>query len=101
MLETQQTICDWATKTFGNSYSPEIHIRRMLEECKELEEKSEMGIFSHEELADEIADIFICGYRAMDALGFDTHSCIDHKMAINRHRKWKLNGDGTGQHVKE
>lgn len=24
---------------------------------------------------------------------------IDRKMAINRARQWKTNGDGTGQHV--
>ena len=100
-METQKTISDWATNTFGYPKSPEIAIQRMLKECKELEEKINMEIFSYEQYADEIADIMICGYQAMDTLGFDLHACIDHKMTINRNRKWKLSGDGTGQHIEE
>lgn len=99
-MENQKTVSEWATKTFGYP-SPEVAIRRMLEECKELEEKLEMGIFTHEQYADEIADIVICGYQVMNVLGFDMNSTVDHKMEINRHRKWKLAGDGTGRHIEE
>ena len=100
-METQKTVSEWATKTFGYPRSPEVAIRRMLDECKELEEKLEMETFSYEQYADEIADIMICGYQAMTTIGFDMNACIEHKMEINRHRKWKLKGDGTGQHIKE
>ena len=30
--------------------------------------------------------------------GFDLNAAVEAKMAINRQRKWKLSGDGTGQH---
>lgn len=101
MHETQRTISDWAVKTFGNSKSVEIVIKRMLKECYELQELLDSKKWTEEQLADELADIFICGYRAFDALGFKANACIDHKMQINRARKWKMNGDGTGQHIKE
>ena len=100
-METQKTVSEWATKTFGYPKSPEVAIQRMLVECKELEDKLESGAATHEDIADEIADIIICGYQAMTTIGFDMNACVDHKMEINRARKWKLNNDGTGQHVKE
>lgn len=99
ICETQRTISDWATKTFGHP-TPEVAIRRMLKEAKELESKLAEGA-SYDVLADEIADVFITGYKAMDTMGFNTYACIDHKMHINRGRRWKLNGDGTGQHIEE
>ena len=98
--ETQKTVSEWATKTFGYPKSPDVAIRRMLQECEELYIKLGEGC-THEQYADEIADIIICGYQVMNTLGFDMNACIDHKMEINRARKWKLNNDGTGQHVKE
>lgn len=101
MKETQKTISEWGVKTFGYPKSPEFILRRMLVECKELEEKLDAGEQNCEKLADEVADIFIVGYQGFTTLGFDAHACIDHKMDINRHRKWKLHGDGTAQHVKE
>ena len=99
-METQKTISEWATKTFGYPKSPEVAIRRMLQECVELHLKLDEGC-THEQYADEITDIFITGYQAMTTIGFDVQACIDHKMEINRHRKWKLAGDGTGQHIEE
>jgi NTP pyrophosphatase (non-canonical NTP hydrolase) len=97
--ETQRTISDWASETFGNP-TPEIAIQRMLKECKELENKLSNGA-SYDDLADELADVFITGYKAFDVLGYQAHACIDHKMQINRGRRWKCNGDGTGQHIEE
>lgn len=99
MHETQRTISDWAVATFGDSKNPHVPVERMLKECNELKLKLEQPAISYEELADEIADVMICAYRAMDALGFSLHACVDHKMEINRARKWILHGDGTGQHV--
>ena len=112
-METQKTISDWATNMFGY---PTVRksLQRMFEEIKELEQlieyEHEEGSVccteaylenSHTKIADEIADIMICAYQAMNTLGFDLHACVNHKMEINRHRKWKLAGDGTGQHVQE
>ena len=103
MHETQQTISDWVIATFGYPKIPEIIIIRMIKECHELENKlrSGPGQKGYEEYADERADIVICAYHAMTTLGYNLHSCVDHKMQINRARKWKLNGDGTGQHIKD
>lgn len=101
MHETQRTICDWADKTFGFSKDPRSTIERMLKEVRELEDKMESGAATYEELSDEMADVFITGYRVFDMLGYNAQACIDHKMEINRARKWKKNGDGTGQHIKE
>ena len=100
-METQKSVSEWATKTFGYPKSPEVAIRRMLDECDELEKKLDSGVATEEQYADEIADIFITGFQAMTTLGFNAQSCVDHKMEINRHRKWKLAGDGTGQHIEE
>ena len=101
MKETQRTICDWADKTFGYSKDPRSAIKRMLKEVEELKDKMDSGAATFDDLADEMADIFITGYRVFDVLGFNGDACVDHKMEINRARKWKLNGDGTGQHIKE
>ena len=100
--ETQRTISDWGTKTFGYPKNPKAIINRMIKEVRELEELScrsdDVDIYK---MADECADIYIVMCQVMTTIGFDLHSCVDHKMDINRARKWKLNDDGTGQHVKE
>src|SRR5262249_4311917 len=97
--ENQRSVSDWATKTFGNP-TPEVAVRRLLKEAYELEKKIEEGC-SHEEIADEVADIFITGYKVFDVIGYQATACVDHKMEINRARKWKLHGDGTGQHIED
>lgn len=99
MNETQETITKWAKETFGES-TVEASIKRMLKECKELEDKLECGASTYKDIAEEIADIFITGHRVLYELGFSTDDIVNSKMEINRNRKWKLNGDGTGQHVK-
>lgn len=103
MHETQKTISEWANKIFGiPDDNAERIMWRMLMEADELKEKLLSGEEWHSnEVADEIADIFIVGYQCFTVLGMDAQECIDRKMKINRARKWKLNGDGTGQHIKE
>lgn len=113
MHETQKTISEWATKTFGY---PTVRrsLERMLEEVEEIEQLvtyssednkvhcSEQYLEKiHESIADECADMHITMCQVMNVMGYDLHSCVDHKMEINRARKWKLNEDGTGQHIKE
>src|SRR5574337_82639 len=97
MKETQKTISEWGTKTFGYPKSREVIVKRMLKECKELEELLENANFgshySDERIADECADIYIVMCQVMNTIGYDLHSCIDHKMEINRARKWKVEGD--------
>lgn len=101
MHETQRSINDWAIETFGHIKNPQTAIDRMLKEVRELEKLSRYNDAAYEEMVDECADILITLYRVMEVLGYNLHACVDHKMQINRARKWKLNGDGTGQHIKE
>lgn len=48
----------------------------------------------------EAADVAITLYGLAYLRKFDLHAAVDAKMVINRARKWKPNGDGTGYHVK-
>jgi len=98
MIETQKTITDWATKTFGYP-TAKRSIDRMLEEVEELKKVDlEDNNVSFNEVSNECADILITLYQVANVFGFDLHACVDHKMQINRARKWKIAGDGTGQH---
>ena len=100
--ETQKTINEWASKTFGYP-TPEAAVKRMLKEVEELKEVklSEMSAEDVHKAMVECADIFIVMCVVADSLGCNLQDYIDNKMEINRARKWKMNGDGTGQHIKE
>lgn len=97
--ENQQSISDWANETFGPSGSNIRVATRANEEMAEL-----LGALSisetHAKAPEEIADVFIVLYRLGWRLGLDIHEEIDRKMAVNRARKWKLDGSGHGYHVK-
>jgi NTP pyrophosphatase (non-canonical NTP hydrolase) len=98
-METQQTISEWANKVFGYP-TAERSIKRMLEEVEELKKVDiEDHNHSFNEVSNECADILITLYQVANTFGFDLHACVDHKMQINRARKWKIAGDGTGQHI--
>jgi NTP pyrophosphatase (non-canonical NTP hydrolase) len=99
MIENQKTISEWATKTFGYP-TAERSIKRMLEEVDELK-KVDVNDYRHsfDEVSNECADVLITLYQVANTFGFDLHVCVDHKMSINRNRKWKIAGDGTGRHI--
>lgn len=107
MHETQKTISDWGIKTFGYPRDIIVIIDRMLKEVEELKYWIDLGESGYnintvyDKMSDECADIYIVMCQVMNTMGFDLHSCVDHKMEINRVRKWKSNEDGTGQHIKE
>jgi len=101
MIETQKTISEWATETFGYPASPQIIIDRMFQEVRELRNVDYLDVMNFDKVSDECADIYIVMCQVANIFGFDLHACVDHKMQINRARKWKLAGDGTGQHIKE
>ena len=101
MHENQKTINDWSIKTFGPVKNMQKSIDRMVEEVNELQDQAEVDIDDFDKISNECADILITLYQVATTFGFDLHACVDHKMQINRARKWKLNGDGTGQHIKE
>ena len=101
MIENQRTISEWADKTFGYP-TRERSIARMIEEVDELKRiEITDDISNFIKMADECADIYITMCQIANTFGFDLHVYIDYKMDINRHRKWKRMGDGTGQHIKE
>jgi hypothetical protein len=99
--ENQKTINEWADKTFGHLKSGQVAINRFMEEVEEFEKLDFRDEEMFDAISDECADMLITLYRIAYAFGFDLHSCVDYKMSINRSRKWKSYGDGTGQHIKE
>jgi galactose-1-phosphate uridylyltransferase len=99
-MENQKTISEWGFKTFGYPKDAIVIVKRMLKESNELEEAIKSDV-TYDMIADECADIYIVMCHVFATMGFDLHACVDHKMEINRARKWKISGDGTGQHIKE
>jgi len=98
MKETQASIVKWADETFGKA-TRSAAFERLEDEFDELKLDAEDMEWS---LAKgECADVLITLYRLASALDIDLHAEVDAKMAINRARKWRSNGDGTGQHVRE
>ncbi len=94
MNETIESVAKWADETFGPT-TPKQALIRALSEIDEL-------LGSHQaadlNLVEEAADVCITLYRYI----YLVDPCaIEKKMAVNRARKWKLNGDGTGNHLKE
>ncbi len=128
MLENPGTVGEWAINQFGRP-TPLAVLRRMCDEVLEgmevcvvgneatrtMFKAFRMGLdhldnYAHTEraqlqlstlIAEEIADANIVSFHAMAILGHDSAREITNKMEINRRRKWKSNGDGTGQHVDE
>lgn len=127
--ETQQTIGRWSDETFpgADPLSPRKAIRA-LEEMVELCLASgasahdvrrvvgltldkEVGLPGSpefiargrkaEKIPAEAADVAIVLFGLAELVGFDLQAEVDKKMAVNRARKWKANGDGTGYHIKE
>lgn len=54
-----------------------------------------------EKIPAEAADTSIVLMGLAELVGFDLQAQIDKKMSVNRSRKWKANGDGTGYHIRE
>jgi hypothetical protein len=100
MSENQQSISIWASETFGAAGSNIRVAARANEEMAELIRALSVDD-NHPKAAEEIADIVIVLYRVAERLGIDLLSEIDRKMAINRLRKWNLDGTGHGYHVRD
>lgn len=98
MTETQATISSWADAAFG---VPKSNLRiavRMQAELSELLDKLAVND-TDPAAAEEVADIFIVAARLMERLGVDLQAEVQRKMAINRTRRWRLDGSGCGQHL--
>lgn len=112
MRESQTSIAAWADETFGPAVSLESIAVRAQKELTELVEKcatadkaiatnSWIGDEKRHMAAEEAADVVIVLARIFESCGIDMHATIDRKMAINRARRWVLDGNGHGQHVEE
>ncbi|UTW54451.1 dATP/dGTP pyrophosphohydrolase domain-containing protein [Kordiimonas sp. SCSIO 12610] len=96
--ETQQSIAKWSEETFGPVSNITALLDRALEEFTEL--KDAVQDDNKPEIANELADILILLYRFAELNGINVTEAIQHKMSINRQRKWQSYGDGTGKHIK-
>lgn len=98
MIETVESVSQWAEETFGPT-TRFSSFYRALDEISELRKLwYHYPDVSHEEIVEEAADVCITLYRYISLVDKDA---IEKKMAINRKRKWKVNRDGTGQHIYE
>jgi hypothetical protein len=85
--ETFETIAQWCEETFGPA-TPERIASRAAEEMDEL--------LADPHKVEEAADIVIILSRHSGLW-----AAVEAKMAVNRKRKWRLMGDGSGYHVKD
>jgi NTP pyrophosphatase (non-canonical NTP hydrolase) len=97
-VETQSGIASWAAETFGVS-TPMRAATRMNEEVAELLSKLSIPDSDPQKIHEECADVMIVLCVLAARLGFDLMEEVQKKMAVNRARKWKLDGSGCGQHV--
>lgn len=95
--ETSNTIRVWGDETFGEVKDLAALVLRARGELDELAEAVRAGDMA--EAGREAADVVILLHRLVALAGMDLNEQVDAKMAINRVRKWKAAGDGTGGHV--
>lgn len=97
-VETIASVTAWANETFGQAEIG-VQIQRAANEFDEL---LDIPLRTCDEtrikLAEEAADVCICLYRVIGTLDPEA---IDKKMAKNRARKWRVDGQGCAQHVGE
>lgn len=95
--ETSKTIREWGDAVFGAPTDLTVLVKRARVEMDELEQALREG--DHAEAGREAADVVILLHRLTGILGLELSEQVDAKMAINRARKWKSSGDGTGGHI--
>jgi NTP pyrophosphatase (non-canonical NTP hydrolase) len=97
MPETSTTIREWGDATFGAVRDLSALVARARGELDELDQAIKAN--DKPEIGKEAADVVILLHRLVALAGMDLSEQVDAKMAINRARKWKAAGDGTGGHV--
>lgn len=95
--ETSQSIRDWGDEAFGEARDLFPLVARARGELDELAEAVRAGDAAA--IGSEAADVAILLHRLAALAGRDLAVEVDAKMKINRVRKWKRAGDGTGGHV--
>jgi NTP pyrophosphatase (non-canonical NTP hydrolase) len=96
-VETSNSIRDWGDAAFGEVSNLSALVSRARGELDELEQAIRAG--DRAEIGREAADVAILLHRLVALAGMDLAAEVDAKMAVNRARKWKAAGDGTGGHV--
>jgi NTP pyrophosphatase (non-canonical NTP hydrolase) len=97
MSETSNTIREWGDAAFGPVRDLSALVARARGELDELDQA--IKATDTPEIGKEAADVVILLHRLVALAGMDLNEQVDAKMAINRARKWKAAGDGTGGHV--
>lgn len=92
--ETISTVTAWADETFGLATID----RQILRAEMEFQELLHISQTNTGKIAEEAADVVICLYRVIGTLDKEA---INKKMAKNRARKWRVDGQGCAQHVGE
>jgi NTP pyrophosphatase (non-canonical NTP hydrolase) len=95
--ETSASIREWGDATFGPVRDLSALVARARGELDELDQAIRAD--DRPEIGKEAADVVILLHRLVALAGMDLNEQVDAKMAINRARKWKAAGDGTGGHV--
>jgi NTP pyrophosphatase (non-canonical NTP hydrolase) len=95
--ETSQTIRAWGDAVFGAPQDLTVLVKRARVEMDELEQAIRDGDMA--EAGREAADVVILLHRLAGILGMELSDQVDAKMMVNRIRKWKSAGDGTGGHI--
>ncbi len=96
--ETPASIAKWIDETFGTSSTNMRCAERANEEMEELLDAVRLGL---RKAPEECADVVIVLCGLCSRLGFDLWDEVNRKMAVNRGRKWALDGTGCGYHVKD
>ena len=100
MEETIESVSKWANETFGPT-TPEATLNRAMQEMEELYElvnHANPCSVTQNDVVKEAADVCITLYRYIYLVDPEA---INKKMAVNRARKWKITGEGVGQHYDE
>jgi hypothetical protein len=95
--ETSHSIREWGDATFGEVRDLTALVVRARGELDELEQALRAG--DHAEAGREAADVAILLHRLVALMGQDLGQQVDAKMQVNRARRWRSAGDGTGGHV--
>lgn len=95
--ETSQSIRIWGDETFGKVIDLSTLVARARGELDELEQAIRAS--DKPEIGREAADVVILLHRLVALAGMELSEQVDAKMAVNRARKWRAAGDGTGGHV--
>ncbi len=113
--ETQESIGEWSIDTFGPLTSHRVQAKRLLQEVVEL--CHDAGLTAREahhivdallvepqpqpdDIPKEMADCEIVLRQWAHRFAIVLQEQVDAKMPVNRARRWFLNGDGTGRHLK-